>query len=633
MGTESEYTLYAVWKANTNTLHFNGNGATSGTMEDMTIATDATEILIPNGFEKTGYHFIGWATSADGEVEFLDKGSYPMGTKSEYTLYAVWEANVYTIAYNTDGGTWEQGSNPSTFTIEDLPVKLTFEPVIKNDHTFFGWYEKENFSGEVITEFTITDIGDITFYAKFVAGTEGLQYIEENGGYTVRQYSGSETEIVIPDFHDDKPVLSIQGNSTYPYSSAFENGINSITFGMNTQLTSIGDYAFYGCSNLVSIEIPSGVTSIGSSAFYDCSALQGVYITDIEAWCAIDFYGYDSNPLYYAHNLYLNDILVTKLTIPDSITEIKNYAFYGYNSLTSIEIPSGVTSIGISAFFGCSGLTSIEIPSGVTSISDSAFRGCSSLTSIEIPSSVTSIGDYAFSGCRGLTSIEIPSGVTSVGDSAFNGCSRLASVIFGKNSQLTSIGSSVFYECSNLTSIEIPNGVTIISIAAFRDCSRLTSIEIPSSVTSIGEFAFYGCSGLTSIEIPSGVTSIGISAFFGCSSLNSIEIPNSVTSIGVYAFRDCSSLTTVIFGENSQLTSIGNSAFYGCSGLDVVYYGGINQSAWDVIEIGNDNTALTSATRYYYSENEPNLNADGTAYDGNYWHYVGGVPTIWVKEQ
>ncbi len=507
----------AVFTPNKNTLHFDGNGATSGSMEDMTIATDATVNLPKSCFERKGYAFVGWRQTSNVFVK--DQGSYTMGTETEDTLYAVWEIITYSITYNTDGGTWQQNSNPSTFTIENLPVTLTFnEPVIKNDHAFFGWYEKEDFSDEAITEFTINNIGDITFYVKFVAGTEGLQYVEENSGYTVSQYSGSETEIVIPDFHDYEPVLSIQGNSDYPYSSAFVNGVKSITFGINTQLTSIGEYAFYGCSGLTNIEIPSGVTtieyaafsgcssltsvvfgensqltsigeyafsgsgltsvafcensqlkSIGDSAFEYCYDLNAVYISDWDSWFRIQFVSSDSNPLYYAHNLYLNGELVTSFVVPDDITSIGNYVFAGGNCLTSIKIPSSVTSIGDSAFSGCSGLTSIEISSRVTSIGDLAFSDCSDLTSVIFGenSQLTSIGENAFSCCYDLTSIEIPSGVTFIGNGAFDVCSSLTSVVFGENSQLTSIGKNAFHNCSSLTSIVIPSGVTSIGYSAF----------------------------------------------------------------------------------------------------------------------------------------------------------------------
>ena len=174
---------------------------------------------------------------------------------------------------------------------------------------------------------------------------------------------------------------------------------------------------------------------------------------------------------------------------------------------------------------------------------------------------------------------------------------------------VTTIGDRAFYYCSGLTSVTIPNSVTTIGNSAFYGCSSLTSITIPNSVTTIGEWAFCRCSSLTSITIPNSVTTIGHSVFRLCSGLTSITIPNSVTTIGDYAF-------------------------YGCNGLKTVYYKG-GESEWGNISIGSyDNNNLTNASRYYYSENEPTLNDDGTAYSGNYWHYApdGVTPVIWKKE-
>ena len=160
-------------------------------------------------------------------------------------------------------------------------------------------------------------------------------------------------------------------------------------------------------------------------AFDGCSNLKNVYINDISSWVLIKFSSLESNPLYYARNLYLNNELVQDLTIPEGVTSIGNYAFYGCSSLTNIEIPSSVKIIGDWVFRGCSSLISIEIPSSVKIIGDWAFSNCSSLTNIEIPSSVTSIGEYAFYGCSSLTNIEIPSSVTSIGSFAFENCSSL----------------------------------------------------------------------------------------------------------------------------------------------------------------------------------------------------------------
>ena len=104
---------------------------------------------------------------------------------------------------------------------------------------------------------------------------------------------------------------------------------------------------------MTSVTIPDSVTSIGDSAFCDCTGLTSVYITDLAAWCGISFGSSNANPLYFAHNLYLNNELVTALVIPEGVTRIGNDAFYGCTSLTSVIIPDSVTSIGSWAFSGC----------------------------------------------------------------------------------------------------------------------------------------------------------------------------------------------------------------------------------------------------------------------------------------
>ena len=311
---------------------------------------------------------------------------------------------------------------------------------------------------------------------------------------------------------------------------------------------------------------------------------------------------------------------LTSLVIPDSVTNIGDYAFSGCRSLTDIVIPDGVTSIGKCAFEGCFALSSVVIPDSVSCIGFGAFENCSSLHSVVIPDSVTSIGDYAFWNCRSLTDIVIPDGVTSIGDAAFEDCSSLSSVVipesvenlngnpfcrwdgelkclspyfiydnkvlFDKDKSkiiafrdknttsyvipdsVTRIGESAFRHCPSLSSIVIPNGVTRIGDWAFRRCSSLKSLVIPNSVTSIGNYAFYGCSSLNNLVIPDGVTSIGDRAFEGCSSLHSVALPNSVTSIGDGAFYGCSSLSSIVIPNS--ITSIRNCAFQFCSSLNEI---------------------------------------------------------------
>ncbi len=369
--------------------------------------------------------------------------------------------------------------------------------------------------------------------------------VEEDEKYSARTFISDLVGIKVD---ESNTIYYAEGNCLIRKST------NDLVLGCKNSIipssvTSIGDYAFSGCSNLTSIEIPSSVTSIGDYAFSGCGSL-----TSIEMPSSVTRIG--ELAFYWCSSL-------TSIVIPSSVTSLGNYAFSGCSSLTSIVIPSSVTSLGNYAFSGCSSLTSVVIPSTITSIGNGVFYSCSSLTSIVIPSSVTSIGNDAFSGCSSLTSIEIPSSVTSIGNDAFSGCSSLTSIVIP--SSVTSIGSSAFYDCSSLTSVVIPSSVTSIGNYAFSGCSSLTSVVIPSTITSIGNGVFYSCSSLTSIVIPSSVTSIGNDAFSGCSSLTSVVIPSSVTSIGNSAFRGCSSLTSIEIP--SSVTSIGSSAFSGCSSL------------------------------------------------------------------
>ena len=254
---------------------------------------------------------------------------------------------------------------------------------------------------------------------------------------------------------------------------------------------------------------------------------------------------------------------LTSLVIPDSVTNIGDYAFSGCRSLTDIVIPDSVTRIGDGTFRGCKSLTDIVIPNSVTSIGDNAFEYCFSLSNLVIPDGVTSIEDNAFEGCYSLSSVVIPDSVSCIGFGAFENCSSLTDIVIPDS--VTSIGGYAFGCCESLTDIVIPNSVTSIGDNAFWYCKSLSSVVIPAGVTSIGARAFCECSSLISIVIPDGITCIGESAFCVCSSLSSVVIPDSVTSIGNYAFAYCKSLTDIVIPNS--VTSIGDNAFRHCSSL------------------------------------------------------------------
>ena len=249
--------------------------------------------------------------------------------------------------------------------------------------------------------------------------------------------------------------------------------------------------------------------------------------------------------------------------IPNSVTNLGDYAFYYCSNLTSITIPNSVTSIGNSTFSVCPGLTTVTIPNSVTNLADGAFYNCSGLTNLTLGSTATSIGNYLFGSCSSLATVTIPNGVTSIGNSEFSYCPKLSNVALP--SSVTNIGGYAFNGSYGLTNLTIPNSVTSIGDAAFYGCSGLMTFTIPNSIKRIGSSEFYACYGLTTVTIPNSVTNIADYAFDYCTGLTSVTLGSNMASIGNYGFDNCSKLATVAIPN--IVASIGTNAFSYCSGL------------------------------------------------------------------
>ena len=355
---------------------------------------------------------------------------------------------------------------------------------IPNSVTSIGYSAFEDCSSltSVTIPESVTSIGDDAFYRTGIYNDEsnwenGVLYI---GNYLIKAKSTLSGEYVVKSgtkciancaFEDCRSLTSvtIPDSVTSIGNRAFEDCSSLTSVAIPDSVTSIGDSAFWDCSSLASITIPDSVTSIDYRAFEGCSSLTSVYISDIASWCGIAFDSSDSNPLGSGASLYLNGKLVTDLIIPNSVTNIGNYAFSNCSSLTSITIPDSVTSIGGSAFSNCSSLTSITIPDSVTSIGWYAFCNCSSLASITIPNSVTSIDRDTFDGCSSLTSITIPDSVTSIDYYAFRNCSSLKDVYYsGTQEQWEKISIYDYNGCLTSATIHYGSSAPAANAGAMR---------------------------------------------------------------------------------------------------------------------------------------------------------------------
>ena len=444
MGTNSTYTLYAVWEtieySITYDLIFDGVDNSLNTTLTYTVE-DTITLKAPT---KESFYFLGWYTEASFENK-IDKIENRTGN---ITLYAKWTTNDTALTF-----TEAEGGYSVTGCVADIDVVIIPEIYNGSPVTTIG---SSAFSGctsltSVEIPSSVTSIGSYAFDGcTSLTSVTIPSSVTTIGNDAFRGCTSLESITVDENNTAYKSIDGVLYNKDGTILICYPAGKKDTSFTIPNSVTSIGNYAFYGCTSLTSVEIPSSVTSIeswafcyctslksveipssvttiGEAAFEDCTSLESItipssvtsieywaflgctslksvnYLGTIEQWCDITFDNYSENPLNNGAMLYLNGVLVTDLVIPNTVTEIKAYAFEGCTSLESITIPSSVTTIGEDAFRGCTSLTSVEIPSSVTTIGGYAFYGCTSLTSITIPSSVTSIGSYAFRGCTSLT--------------------------------------------------------------------------------------------------------------------------------------------------------------------------------------------------------------------------------------
>ena len=389
-------------------------------------------------------------------------------------------------------------------------------------------------------------------------------------------------------------------NATVTYKNTNYNSYSgsvvipeTVTYnGQNYSVTSIGEYAFSSCSNLISITIGSGILTIGNNAFNSTSLRKIIWLTNTPPTGYQNVHGTRN---YVANNQYSSLSNVTIYPFLSSLFEVDGVKYVpvspsertcdaidcAYNeSAENLNIGEAVTYRGISLSvkqvkpylcFGNKYIKNANL-SSQCDVGSCAFYGCTNLTEATI-SNQGNIGTQAFSGCKNLSNATIHN-VGSIEDNAFSSCSALLTAELGDG--ITSIGSYAFSGCKNLKSIVIPYAVSSIGSSAFQNCSSMALVKTGNGVKSIPTYAFNGCSSLKDVQIGTGVSTISTYAFNACSSLLTIQIPQNVTTISDYVFNGCTGLKTVLMNDGEANLNLGsndsNPLFANCP-LDSVYIG------------------------------------------------------------
>ncbi len=422
-------------------------------------------------------------------------------------------------------------------TVTNNGTAFTNGPVLEN-----GAYEYDANAGENEDNSNIVASGTCGDNVTWTLDTNGLLTISGTGDMA----NYREDMVTVPwlDYKADIKKVIV------------ENGV-----------TSIGDYAFEGCSNLAEITLPTGITAIGDYAFKNCDALVDI-------------------------------------TIPEGVTRLGDHAFADADGLKELILPASVSNIGTNAFYSCTNLETVIAEGNLNAISNLAFSWCSNLKKVSIAGTIAGIGERAFWDCNSLEEVSAKTITGEIQYGAFEGCSALQRINASLDG-LTAIGSSAFMDCISLTEILLPEGLERIDAYAFNHCG-LEEIIIPDSVTRIGGHVFESCYKLKNAVLPAEL----LAAY------NDAGIPNSI-------FYDCPYLKTVTI-SNDMTERIEENAFGKCSGLTDIYFAG-SPNQWNCITVEAGNEALTSNKLTVHCQ----ASDDEILMEGTYGESVG-QPVKWT---
>ena len=409
---------------------------------------------------------------------------------------------------------------------------------------------------------TYRELLDGAFAASEPASPDELTYtVSDEGDFvTLTGYVGNRTTVVLPDKIDGLPVTAISADFSALDEDADKNDANPL-------------------HDVVALSIPDSVTEIGAGALAECKSLVTLRTPTVTCEDAPYFgalFGATTYEINAAHVPSKLEILI----VGGAVESIPDYALYDCR-MSCISLPETVTEIGAFAFYGCKRLAYINVDeTSVVSVGERAFASCAELLRLDLPATVTEIGYAAIEGCASVERLTLPFVGGSKTENTYLGYllgaktytltggyvpASLAEVVLTDG--CTAIPDNALFECTSLRTVTVPAGVTSVGRRAFYGCEKLGAIILPDTVKTVGDDAFHGCVRLASASLGDGLESIGIQAFMGCLSLESVTLPKGVVAIPNACFANCISLETVTADGVTSADAVGSEAYRNCDRL------------------------------------------------------------------
>ena len=437
---------------------------------------------------------------------------------------------------------WSFDSSTGTLTISGSGAMEDYE--YGND---YPWMDYRDSIQTIVIGDQITQIGRYAFTGTACSTIKFGKNVRSIGERAFLECRNLNGDLTLPD------SVQIVGNNAFSECTGLTG-----TLTLGSSLQTIGAGAFYDCSFSGNLVIPDSVTSIGRYAFYSRPYLR----PETQGTLTLG-----RNLRTIGEFAFLESRYTGSLTIPDSVVEIGERAFYQCENLNgTLTLGRSLRTIGKEAFYWCAFTGSLTIPEGVAEIADGAFSSLHQFNrdgmfngTLTLPSTLKTIGAEAFAYTDFSGELLIPDGVTSIGANAFAKCDGFGGTLSLPDSVKT-VGESAFYQCEGFTGLKLPAGLTKIETLSFAFMAGLkTEVVIPEGVTEIGEGAFE-CSYMPSVRLPSTLRKIEKQAFMYAHNLTKITLPDGLETIGDEAFDGCYFKKAIVLP--ASIKSIGKKAFH-----------------------------------------------------------------------